>query len=55
MGAWIETEQGYEDTPSALSHPSWVRGLKQGQERKTYRDMQVAPLVGAWIETLISL
>ena len=34
-----------------MSHPVWVRGLKHkmGSERKSQRD--VAPRVGAWIET----
>ena len=33
------------------SHPSWVRGLKPGTEG-TLERYRVAPLVGAWIETL---
>ena len=33
------------------SHPMWVRGLKQKVARRTQQDLQVAPHVGAWIET----
>ena len=37
-----------------MSHPSWVRGLKQ-QIKKDYAELwAVAPLVGAWIETVFS-
>ena len=32
------------------SHPSWVRGLKHVCERSEY-ECDVAPFVGAWIET----
>ena len=37
------------------SHPSWVRGLKQkaGQRQKKLKN--VAPFVGAWIETALPL
>ena len=34
-----------------LSHPSWVRGLKQEYSTQNSKQNQVAPLVGAWIET----
>ena len=33
------------------SHPSWVRGLKQMQQALNQQQNEVAPLVGAWIET----
>ena len=33
------------------SHPSWVRGLKHGMRRQSRTGRNVAPLVGAWIET----
>ena len=36
----------------AQSHPSWVRGLKPNVSTYTYLDISVAPLVGAWIETV---
>ena len=39
--------------PSLKSHPSWVRGLKQTQSAYNQAQMFVAPLVGAWIETLL--
>ena len=32
------------------SHPTWVRGLKQRTEQDKRRH-EVAPYVGAWIET----
>ena len=35
------------------SHPMWVRGLKQHQDTTDYTD-EVAPYVGAWIETEIA-
>ena len=34
-----------------MSHPSWVRGLKHDKKQKD-KDIIVAPLVGAWIETV---
>ena len=33
------------------SHPTWVRGLKHISLSLTIRPKQVAPYVGAWIET----
>ena len=33
------------------SHPMWVRGLKPGTSAPSRCQMQVAPHVGAWIET----
>ena len=38
----------------ALSHPMWVRGLKQLETIERAITL-VAPHVGAWIETLIIL
>ena len=38
----------------ALSHPTWVRGLKPFSVNWAYKQTQVAPYVGAWIETDIS-
>ena len=35
----------------SLSHPTWVRGLKLEQVEKINLDENVAPYVGAWIET----
>ena len=34
-----------------MSHPSWVRGLKQKSFPHRGTGSGVAPLVGAWIET----
>ena len=36
------------------SHPSWVRGLKPNPRYLEWNERGVAPLVGAWIETLTS-
>ena len=36
---------------TAWSHPMWVRGLKQLLFECCYLLLQVAPHVGAWIET----
>ena len=35
-----------------MSHPSWVRGLKLPDSNISVSAKQVAPLVGAWIETV---
>ena len=40
------------DVSSARSHPVWVRGLKHTGEFDTNENHEVAPRVGAWIETL---
>ena len=34
-----------------MSHPVWVRGLKQGSRYGGHQTVDVAPRVGAWIET----
>ena len=34
-----------------MSHPMWVRGLKQKENRQKQEIPFVAPYVGAWIET----
>ena len=33
------------------SHPTWVRGLKPDDTGENYIGWDVAPYVGAWIET----
>ena len=38
-----------------LSHPTWVRGLKPVTLTEEQGGEQVAPYVGAWIETSIAL
>ena len=35
-----------------MSHPVWVRGLKQEDNAKYLKNWLVAPRVGAWIETV---
>ena len=51
VGAWIETRiLGYE-YDLAVSHLTWVRGLKQYTNELKERIANVAPYVGAWIET----
>ena len=35
------------------SHPMWVRGLKLEQLPEEYKRPEVAPYVGAWIETIL--
>ena len=34
-----------------MSHPTWVRGLKQADGIDPLEGQEVAPHVGAWIET----
>ena len=41
----------YEKRNLTKSHPMWVRGLKQSQSNKNNAEANVAPHVGAWIET----
>ena len=52
VGAWIETYLTLADIKLALSHPVWVRGLKQRRKNCREKNCRVAPRVGAWIETL---
>ena len=40
--------------PLLLSHPTWVRGLKQVIYLFTLK-INVAPYVGAWIETVANI
>ena len=73
VGAWIETFCSFLSLYLDLSHPVWVRGLKQNRGRASSgcplshpvwvrglklldtipccECLQVAPRVGAWIET----
>ena len=37
--------------PDIQSHPTWVRGLKQFNHYDIKKQKEVAPYVGAWIET----
>ena len=52
MGAWIETLQSATPNNVSSSHPVWVRGLKLEQQELQLLQLEVAPRVGAWIETL---
>ena len=38
-----------------MSHPTWVRGLKRNLKELGLKSSEVAPYVGAWIETGKSL
>ena len=51
VGAWIETAQAQRLRNAGLSHPTWVRGLKQSPFLPCAVATSVAPYVGAWIET----
>ena len=37
-----------------MSHPTWVRGLKQYRRKSLEEGNCVAPYVGAWIETVLT-
>ena len=50
VGAWIETIVYNHLREQVLSHPTWVRGLKQTLSLVKMLCC-VAPYVGAWIET----
>ena len=52
MGAWIETDKRKTFSDIRVSHPTWVRGLKQNGCVCILVLMLVAPYVGAWIETI---
>ena len=51
MGAWIETLGLVLPFENDSSHPTWVRGLKLAMKEKIDVIDEVAPYVGAWIET----
>ena len=51
MGAWIETREKEETLFNVVSHPMWVRGLKLTVAANSEICKDVAPYVGAWIET----
>ena len=56
VGAWIETVSSpCRVYPHSPSHPTWVRGLKQGYTRERRSNGKVAPYVGAWIETFLAV
>ena len=45
--------RGSHDLVTTLSHPVWVRGLKHNIGPSRYAYANVAPRVGAWIETIL--
>ena len=51
MGAWIETNNIFVPPVFVSSHPTWVRGLKHTIMIDP-KVVNVAPYVGAWIETM---
>ena len=53
--SWVRGLKLYHfqiDLQTLQSHPSWVRGLKQEIIHQRTEAEQVAPFVGAWIETV---
>ena len=56
MGAWIEIEGNTcRFDILSMSLPSWERGLKSLYFGVGFKEMYVAPLVGAWIEILFGM
>ena len=51
VGVWIETRSTVKQGVRAMSHPSWVCGLKQASLDKLCDGLNVTPFVGVWIET----
>ena len=47
----LKHEIGESYDPNEASHPVWVRGLKPLTSEQVKLDNEVAPRVGAWIET----
>ena len=52
MGAWIETYLVSSFWYLFWSHPLWVRGLKPNVRNVFDAMLEVAPFMGAWIETV---
>ena len=52
MGAWIETKWNKNYIPNIKSRPAWARGLKPHEPFVANNRPDVAPRVGAWIETI---
>ena len=57
MGAWIEIKIAGYGTPQYPQESllSWERGLKLRMDEFRHTTEEVAPLVGAWIEILLTL
>ena len=53
MGAWIETLSQLTRTAPLSSRPAWARGLKLHILANDRTSLNVAPRVGAWIETCL--
>ena len=49
VGAWIETIKMYTVSMHFLSHPSWVRGLKQIQHEDQMKTLASHP---SWVRGL---
>jgi len=54
VGAWIETRKYSSSGHAKASRPAWARGLKHYNKNRIDVDIDVAPRVGAWIETYSS-
>ncbi len=56
--AWVrglKQVQVLSDDQWQMSHPAWVRGLKQEVISNAASQDEVAPRVGAWIETILTV
>ena len=51
VGVWIETRCRLRPCRLAVSHPSWVCGLKLVLQVLCVNGTLVTPFVGVWIET----
>ena len=49
VGAWIEMSTDTPNFCKSTSHPTWVRGLKYGDERPTNAELQSHP---TWVRGL---
>ena len=47
----LKLENQKQVNEAITSHPMWVRGLKHNYTPISWLDINVAPYVGAWIET----
>ena len=50
----LKLESRFTGISDLASHPMWVRGLKHTHVYKDMKYTDVAPYVGAWIETIAS-
>ena len=49
VGAWIETREAQWNQTNALSHPTWVRGLKLNDKDKLAGNIRSHP---TWVRGL---